>query len=161
MNILSDAPVHAPPPPAPASPEKPARDPPAPAPASLSHQDIKIESAPTNLERDMQSRDRRSKPERSGESTVQASAAAPPVYPVPPPQLPTTSGPPGLTVKATEEAYAAILEKADTSDLEEPGMEGMKVQWHQRSAKRAAETEAREGDKRKVTMLHCMPCVAS
>ncbi|KAF1346725.1 SNF2 family DNA-dependent ATPase domain-containing protein [Delphinella strobiligena] len=143
MNILSDAPVHAPPPPAPASPEKSARDPPAPAPASVSHQDIKIESTPTDSERD-----RRLKQERSGEP-VQASAAAPPVYPVPPPQLPTTSGPPGLTVKATEEAYAAILEKADTSDLEEPGMEGMKVQWHQRSAKRAAETEAREGDKRK------------
>lgn len=74
-------------------------------------------------------------------------AATPPSFPLP---LPT--GPPGLNVKATEDAYIA-LEAHELSDVEGPGFEGARDQWRQRSHKRTLDVDAKEAGKRKVTLL--------
>lgn len=143
MNMLSDEPAPAPPAPAPPSPEKIAPAPLAPT-SSAAPAHIKIESAPSNTEHDttitngLHSHERRSKHERDHP-------------PEPASVVPVAMGPPGLTVRATEEAFAGIIEQADTSDVDEPGFEPMKDQWIKRSMKRVAEMEAREGDKRKVS----------
>jgi len=71
----------------------------------------------------------------------------------PPALVPAALGPPGLTVRATEEAFARIVESADASDLEEPGFEAMRGQWTKRGSKRTADIEAREDEKRKVRLL--------
>ncbi|THX14365.1 hypothetical protein D6D13_03197 [Aureobasidium pullulans] len=70
-----------------------------------------------------------------------------PSAPAPATNYPT--GPPGLTIEATEEAYAEI-ERADMSDVDAPGFEGPQVAWVQRSAKRMVEIEQKEMGKRKV-----------
>lgn len=73
------------------------------------------------------------------------------VPPVAPPVSATTypTGPPGLTIEATEAAYAEI-EAAEMSDVEAAGFEGPKVAWVNRSAKRMIEIEQKELGKRKV-----------
>lgn len=73
---------------------------------------------------------------------------------VPPPAPPVSAttyptGPPGLTIEATEAAYAEI-EAAEMSDVEAAGFEGPKVAWINRSAKRMIEIEQKELGKRKV-----------
>ena len=147
MNMLSDtAPVDVAPPPAPAppSPEKVVREPPAP--ASVAPIAIKIEAAPPHVERAVAATNGSSaKDGRNGETSKTRSPAASPF-----PAVTGALGPPGLTVRATEEAFAAIVDRGDASDLEEPGFEAMRDQWTLRTHKRAAETEAREGEKRKV-----------
>ena len=73
------------------------------------------------------------------------------VPPVAPPTSTTTypTGPPGLTIEATEAAYAEI-EAAEMSDVEAPGFEGPMAAWTTRSAKRMIEIEQKELGKRKV-----------
>lgn len=73
------------------------------------------------------------------------------IPPVAPPVSTTTypTGPPGLTVEATEAAYAEI-EAADMSDIEVAGFEGPMAAWATRSAKRMVEIEQKELGKRKV-----------
>jgi DNA helicase INO80 len=68
-----------------------------------------------------------------------------------PPVSTTTypTGPPGLTIEATEAAYAEI-EAADLSDIEAAEFEGPKVAWTTISAKRMIEIEQKELGKRKV-----------
>lgn len=163
MNILSDTgPVQTPPTPAPApapapapvlapapsSPVKIARNPPAS--VSAAHPKIKTEQREHIAAKPGPSHERRMKQERGGDpAAADAPTAAPSAYPAPP-AIPPAVGPPGLTVRATEEAYAQIVENADLSDIDEPGFEPLRVQWLQRGTKRHAEMEAREGEKRKV-----------
>lgn len=68
----------------------------------------------------------------------------PPSYP-----LPITNGPPGLTVRATEEAYAEIEAQA-LSDVEAPGFEAPFSEWKSRIQKRHVDISAKESSKRKV-----------
>jgi len=102
------------------------------------------------------------KHEPNGEQppTIQPSiqpAVQPDVQPVsqraPPALVPAAHGPPGLTVKATEEAFARIVDSGDASDLEEPGFETMRGQWAKRGKKRTADIETKETEKRKVRIL--------
>lgn len=86
-------------------------------------------------------------PQSNGAQPVQPPAAAASL-PLPPP-----TGPPGLTVKAVEEAYAEI-EKGDLSDIEAPGFEMPEQEWHSRSKKRALEVQVKEGTRRKVCNTH-------
>ena len=73
------------------------------------------------------------------------------VPPIAPPVTATTypTGPPGLTIEATEAAFAEI-ESAEYSDVDAPGFEGPIVAWKSRSAKRMIEIEQKELGKRKV-----------
>jgi DNA helicase INO80 len=73
------------------------------------------------------------------------------VPPVAPPvsATPYPTGPPGLTIEATEAAFAEI-ESAEMSDVEGAGFEGPKNAWRARSAKRMIEIEQKELGKRKV-----------
>lgn len=175
MNMLSDDPIAVPPPaPAPALAPAPTLAPapvPAPAPAPAppraptppaarlamspekstpaatvtASTHVKIESAPTPAVRDISvtngvhSQDRRTKHERDG-GTEDAVAEV------------TQTGPPGLSVKATEEAYAQIMEQAELSDVDEPGFEAMRQDYYKRSMKRSADVDMREYEKRKVKL---------
>ncbi|KAF2151128.1 SNF2 family DNA-dependent ATPase domain-containing protein [Myriangium duriaei CBS 260.36] len=73
----------------------------------------------------------------------EVSQPTPPSYALPP-----ATGPPELTVKGTEEAYAAI-EAKDLSDVEMPGFEHPWEEWRQRSRKRMVEIEFKEAVRRK------------
>jgi DNA helicase INO80 len=61
-------------------------------------------------------------------------------------------GPPGLTIEATEEAFADI-ERADMSDIDIPGFEGPENAWRKRSLKRMLDIEQAEHGKRKVCRI--------
>jgi DNA helicase INO80 len=80
------------------------------------------------------------KRERNGDVPTIAPPVSTTTYP---------TGPPGLTIEATEAAFADI-EAAEMSDVEGPGFEGPKNAWLARSAKRMIEIEQKELGKRKV-----------
>ncbi|GAM90862.1 hypothetical protein ANO11243_089080 [Dothideomycetidae sp. 11243] len=80
--------------------------------------------------------------ETNGRSRQSSQAATPP-YPLPP-----ATGPPDLTVRGTEAAFADI-EAKDLSDVEMPGFEAPQEEWRQRSRKRALEIEFKEALRRK------------
>ncbi|KAL1302510.1 hypothetical protein AAFC00_002898 [Neodothiora populina] len=160
MNMLSDAPAAAPPPApaAPPSPDKPVREalpPCVPTPPVVKVEPVSKRAEPEAVVTNgTHTQSRRSKHERAADRDVPVVPVAEPERPASPPSVASVSqqlaiGPPGLTVRATEEAFATIMDRADTSDLEEPGFEAMKDQWYKRSSKRAAETEAKESEKRK------------
>jgi DNA helicase INO80 len=68
------------------------------------------------------------------------------------------TGPPSLTIKDTEAAYREI-EARDLSDIEDEateGFDGPRLDYQQRSHKRALELEIAEGLKRKRRRLHLM-----
>ncbi|TKX25485.1 putative DNA helicase INO80 [Elsinoe australis] len=62
--------------------------------------------------------------------------------------LPSASGPPELSVRATEAAYAEI-EAQEASDVEGPGYEAQFDEWKSRSQKRVHEIDYKEASKRK------------
>ncbi|KAK5004976.1 hypothetical protein LTR28_008257, partial [Elasticomyces elasticus] len=62
---------------------------------------------------------------------------------------PIPQGPPGLSVKATEIAYAEIEAHWEDSDLDTQEFAGAICDWQNRTAKRALEVEALERTKRK------------
>lgn len=67
-----------------------------------------------------------------------------------PPSVQAPTGPPGLTIRDTEAAYAEIQAK-DLSDVEQdvPGLEVPKAEWATRSLKRSLELGVQESMKRK------------
>ncbi|PNS18616.1 hypothetical protein CAC42_5155 [Sphaceloma murrayae] len=64
--------------------------------------------------------------------------------------LPSASGPPDLSVRATEEAFAQI-EANELSDVEGPGFEAQFEEWKSRSQKRTLDIEFKEFNKRKAS----------
>ena len=66
------------------------------------------------------------------------------------PALPPQTGPPGLTIRDTEAAFAEIQTR-DQSDVEAdvPGMEGPRNEFNSRSRKRTLELQIAEGERRK------------
>ncbi|KAF2484643.1 SNF2 family DNA-dependent ATPase domain-containing protein [Neohortaea acidophila] len=72
----------------------------------------------------------------------------------PPPPPPQQPGPPSLTIRDTEAAWAEI-EKQDLSDveIEVPGMEALRKEYAARSHKRTLELEVTESMKRKKRRL--------
>lgn len=78
------------------------------------------------------------------------------VHPTPPARkpayaLPPASGPPGLSVRGTQEAYAQI-EAREQSPIDMPGFEGPRQEWHDRSRKRALDVNVKEDARRKVRL---------
>ncbi|KAF4555426.1 Chromatin-remodeling ATPase INO80 [Elsinoe fawcettii] len=61
---------------------------------------------------------------------------------------PVSSGPPDLTVRGTEEAYAEI-EAMDINNVNGPGFESQFEEWKSRSRERTLDIEFREGLRRK------------
>ncbi|KAK4621961.1 Chromatin-remodeling ATPase INO80 [Fulvia fulva] len=154
MNLLSDdtASTPAPPPtreefkqPAPVLPPAPALAPPpppaAPAPAKAASRKASRASSASH---------------QSGR--VKDGVPPPLVAPqhAPPIAVPQT-GPPSLTIRDTEAAYKEI-EQRDLSDVEAdmPGIEGPKVEWVNRTHKRALDLEIAEQHKRKRRRLELM-----
>jgi len=138
------APALAPPPMA-VSPPKPARK----ASRSIdeSHAPIKAEIMPTTPVPDAPASSyaarRKSGPKQNTNGASPALAQTPPA----PPNLPR--GPPGLTVRATEEAFAQI-EAREHSPIDVPGLEGAKQDYKDRVRKHTMELDAKENTKRKV-----------
>lgn len=159
MNLLSDTgPAETPPAPVMPSPDRSVREPQAPVPAAQAEIKSEFAAAPARAEREpsatvngLQIYERRSKPDRNGDIAPKP----PSTTTTPAPRAGAAiSGPPGLSVKATEEAYAQIAETLDLSDIEDDGFTTMRQQWLQRSHKRCAEMEAKEGERRKVRNIH-------
>lgn len=84
-------------------------------------------------------------------SRQNSTPSAPAPYP-----LPSVSGPPDLSVRATEAAFAEIEARED-SDVDMPGFEAPREEYRSRSQKRALDMDYKEAMRRKV----CDPIVIS
>jgi len=160
MNLLSDIvtpqpmPAKAPPPPEPAPPKPVSRKT---ARASNAAQQIQPRIKEEAVE------PARARTSSDSHAAVQPLHPHPQAHPPtvmarpPPPPPPPQTGPPGLTVRDTEAAWAEI-QAQDLSDVETdlPELQVQKEEWEQRSNKRTLELEITESMKRKRRRLHLM-----
>lgn len=163
-NILSDTgPSESQPAPASISPDKVSRE--LPASVAPPHTHVKSEIAPPTAIQEVAATN--GLPARDTVKLERNGVAAPPPLNTATPSTPSATtqstppapqrlppgitGPPGLTVHKTEEAYLDI-ERAEASDVEAPGFEMLQQQWQDRGLKRAADVDTREAGKRKVNI---------
>ena len=110
-----------------------------------SHASIKTEMMPSTPVADVPVDSYSSRRSISKPDANETSLATAPTSPI----LNLPRGPPGLTVGATEEAFAQI-EAREHSPIDVPGLEGAKDDYRQRVRKHTLELDAKENTKRKV-----------